>query len=81
MSILIATEYWRGRSAGLLCHPTGYLSMILPRLINDYEQGCGLDDTVDSAREFELGLHIAALFALLLTSTFGNFLITCSDEC
>jgi hypothetical protein len=48
--------------------------MIHPPLINEYDHGCNLDDSVDSAREAELGLHVAALFALLLTSTFGNFI-------
>ena len=32
---------------------------------------CIPKDTVDSAKDFELGLHVAALVAILITSTFG----------
>jgi hypothetical protein len=35
---------------------------------------CTTDDAIETTREFELGLHIAALFAILVTSTFGTAL-------
>jgi tetrahydromethanopterin S-methyltransferase subunit B len=32
---------------------------------------CETEQTSERVHDFELGLHIAALFAILLTSTFG----------
>lgn len=45
---------------------------MIPQSLHVYGELCNTDDTVDTAMDFELGLHIAALFAILLTSTFGN---------
>lgn len=40
---------------------------------------CETEQTSDRVHDFELGLHIAALFAILLTSTFGMFHHAVSD--
>jgi hypothetical protein len=34
---------------------------------------CETEESLERVHDFELGLHIAALFAILLTSTFGIF--------
>jgi len=41
------------------------------RMFRGHNAVCKDDTLIDTEREFELGLHIAALFAILLTSTFG----------
>jgi hypothetical protein len=42
------------------------------KMLFGHGTSCTADETVDSSHEFELGLHIAALVAILLTSTFGK---------
>ena len=42
------------------------------RMFRGHNALCQEGDPVDAAHEYELGLHIAALFAILLASTFGN---------
>jgi solute carrier family 39 (zinc transporter), member 1/2/3 len=41
---------------------------------------CTTSESVDTANEFELGLHIAALFAILLTSTIGTPLLLLTNK-
>jgi hypothetical protein len=48
----------------------------LPKMMNlmayhGHTPTCETEQTSERVHDFELGLHIAALFAILLTSTFG----------
>jgi hypothetical protein len=40
-------------------------------MLSAYNDSCSPEEDADSSHEFDLGLHIAALVAILLTSTFG----------
>jgi hypothetical protein len=86
-SILIPTEDFKGHvafefreshrhpSSNLITHRNSsrpVLGTMNLRMLLDHSASCSPDEAVDTSQEFELGLHIAALVAILLTSTFGN---------